>query len=229
MEKNKGNIWEKIFIPPLVLEINGTFVYDQQNLVENLAIHFQSVSSSDKYDPLFKVIRNNETHPDFSTNEDLFCNTYFSFDELNKALQESNNTAPGPDNIPYEFIRQLPVSEKLKILNLFNRIWQEGIYPDKWKNATIIPLLKPNKDPLKPESYRPISLTCCLGKLLEKMINYRLVWCLEKRNLLSEYQMGSRKYRSTVDHLVFLENAVQNSFLNRSHLVAIFFRFGKSL
>ena len=42
------------------------------------------------------------------------------------------------------------------------------------KKATIIPIHKNGKDKKNTNSYQPISLLSCLGKLLEKVINKRL-------------------------------------------------------
>lgn len=109
------------------------------------------------------------------------------------------------------------------LLEMYNNLWKNYTYPDEWKEAVIVPILKPGKDPTSPSSYRPISLTCCLGKLLEKMIHDRLQWYLEKENLLSPYQAGYRTKRSTTDHLIMLENEIQNAFANRQHAVAVFF------
>ena len=47
---------------------------------------------------------------------------------------------------------------------------------------TIIPIPKPGKDPAEPNNYRPIALTSCLYKTLERMINKRLTWFLESNN-----------------------------------------------
>ena len=47
------------------------------------------------------------------------------------------------------------------------------------KMQTIIPIPKPGKDPAEPNNYRPIALTSCLCKALERMINKRLTWFLE--------------------------------------------------
>ncbi|KAG5860673.1 hypothetical protein JTB14_028414 [Gonioctena quinquepunctata] len=60
------------------------------------------------------------------------------------------------------------------------------------------------------------------------MVNYRLVWYLERNELLSSFQMGFRRHRSTIDGLIQLENAIQNSFAKRNHLVGISFDLEKA-
>ena len=62
------------------------------------------------------------------------------------------------------------------LLNIFNYIWTTGKFPEDWTLATIIPIPKPGKDPAEPNNYRPIALTSCLCKTLERMINKRLTW-----------------------------------------------------
>ena len=64
----------------------------------------------------------------------------------------------GPDNILYALLRHLPEESLLVLLDLFNKLWSEGNFPDSWREATIIPLPKPGKDPTNPSSYRPIAL-----------------------------------------------------------------------
>jgi hypothetical protein len=63
---------------------------------------------------------------------------------------------------------------------------------------------------------------------MERMINRRLFWILESRNLLSNAQCGFRRIRSTLDHLVNLEYYIQNAFLQRQHLVAVFLDLEKA-
>ena len=73
-------------------------------------------------------------------------------------------------------------------------------FPEDWTLATIIPIPKPGKDPAEPNKYRPIALTSCLCKTLERMINKRLTWFLESNNHISRFQSGFRSDRSTTDN-----------------------------
>jgi hypothetical protein len=122
----------------------------------------------------------------------------------------------------------MPYLSLLVVLDIFNKIWESGEVSVIWKEATIIPIPKPNKDPTKPSNYRPISLTSCLCKTMERMINACLVWFLEKNNLITPFQSGFRKNRSTLDHLVRLETKVTNAFIRGEHAISIFFDLEKA-
>ncbi|GBN09130.1 putative RNA-directed DNA polymerase from transposon BS, partial [Araneus ventricosus] len=139
-----------------------------------------------------------------------------------------HDSSPGPDSITYSMIKHLTAESQDVLLHFYNRIWQEQYFPTLWQQAIIIPLLKPGKDPKNPSNYRPIALTCCLCKLLERMINRRLVHYLEANKYLHPFQSGFRKGRSTIDNLLALETDIRLSFLQRKHLVAIFFDIEKA-
>ena len=66
------------------------------------------------------------------------------------------------------------------VLKLFNTIWSTGEVPSNWLHSIITPIHKANKPANIAMSYRPISLTSNLCKLMEKMVATRLKWCLEK-------------------------------------------------
>lgn len=53
------------------------------------------------------------------------------------------------------------------------------------------------------------------------MVNCRLVWNIESRNLLSNIQFGFRKLRSTIDHLTILQSSICKAFNNNEHLTVI--------
>ena len=89
---------------------------------------------------------------------------------------------------------------------------QQEFFPESLRLATIIPIPKPGKDHAEPTNYRPIALTSCLYKTLERMINKRLVWYLESNNLITKFQSGFRAERSTNDNLVRLQNSYPRCF-----------------
>ena len=125
-------------------------------------------------------------------------------------------------------LKHLPESSLKALLGIFNHIWTTGDFPEDWRLATVIPIPKPGKDHAEPTNYRPIALTSCLCKTLERMINKRLIWYLESNNLLSRYQSGFRAGRSTNDNLVKLETFIRDAFVKKEHVVAVFFDLEKA-
>ena len=107
-------------------------------------------------------------------------------------------------------------------------MWETGKFPESWELATIILIPKPGKDHTEPTNYRPIALTSCLCKTLERMVNARLVWYLEINNLISPVQSGFRSERSTNDNLVRLETFICDAFVKKEHVVAVFFDLEKA-
>ena len=122
-------------------------------------------------------------------------------DTVRKHLR-AHDISAGPDEIHYQLLKHLPDASLLLLLNIFNIIWLSGDFPSDWRKAIVIPISKPGKDPTNPTNYRPIALTSCICKTMERMINRRLVWYLESHKLLTNVQCGFRSKRSTVDHLV---------------------------
>ncbi|GBM75084.1 hypothetical protein AVEN_197444-1 [Araneus ventricosus] len=74
-------------------------------------------------------------------------NSDFQMFELKRALSPTRSTCPGPDGITYNMLRHLDGSSLLHLLRLFNRMWSEQLFPTKWHEAIVIPILKPGKDP----------------------------------------------------------------------------------
>ena len=60
------------------------------------------------------------------------------------------------------------------------------------------------------------------------MTNTRLAWFLEKNNILTQYQSGFRKGRTTTDQLIRVESFIQNSVLKGNHVVSVFFYLEKA-
>ncbi|GFN81534.1 RNA-directed DNA polymerase from mobile element jockey [Plakobranchus ocellatus] len=134
---------------------------------------------------------------------------------LKNSVNKLNESAAGPDDVYYQFLRHLPESCLHILLKLFNNIWTTGDIPPTWREASVVPIPKPGKDPFDPSNCRPIALTSCLCKTLERVVNDRLVHVLESRNLLSKVQCGFRKdYNDFAmyaegKHLQHLERTIQ--------------------
>ncbi|GFN96533.1 Pol-like protein [Plakobranchus ocellatus] len=149
-------------------------------------------------------------------------------EELKNSVNKSNESASGPDGVYYQFLRHLPESCLHTLLKLFNNIWTTGDKPSSWREASVVSIPKLGKDPSDPSNYRPIALTSCLCKTLQRMVNDRLVHVLESRNLLSKVQCSFRKDHSTLDHLVRVESFIKKAFARKKQVLAVFFDLEKA-
>ena len=195
-----------------------------------MASQFCSNSSTSHYSEEFQKYKKEQekTKLNFKSSNNEEYNTPFNLDELKDAISKAHDTATGPDEVHYQMLKHLPPKSLQALLDIFNDMWETGKFPESWELATIIPIPKPGKDHAEPNSYRPIALTSCLCKTLERMINVRLVWYLESNNLISPVQSGFRSERSTNDNLVRLETFIRDAFVAKEHVVAVFFDLEKA-
>ena len=96
--------------------------------------------------------------------------------ELDTALSKlKSKSTPGPDKVSNDMPCKLGIQARKKLLQLYNASWKSGQIPKMWKKAIQIPIHKSGESKNMPESYRPISLTSCLCKLMERILNHRLI------------------------------------------------------
>ena len=207
------------------LNVDDDVVTSKADIADVLADVFAEKSSSSNYSTSFQKFQNSKekTKLNFKSNNDEHYNKDFTIKELRKALKKCHDTAVGSDDIHYQFLKHLPFRSLDSLLRIFNQIWHTGILPDSWKEAIVIPIPKPGKDSTNPANYRPIALTSCICKTMERMVNDRLVWVLEKNKLIAAVQSGFRKQRGTLDHLVRFETFIREAFIKKEHVVSVFF------
>jgi Reverse transcriptase (RNA-dependent DNA polymerase)/Endonuclease-reverse transcriptase len=209
-------IWRKIskingrYRTPGIRQIkgpDGEIHTNPKKIANALADHFSNNSSTNKYHPSFKEIKQQSESREITIDLNHLAdyNEEFTEEEFDFALNECKGSSPGPDQIEYDLIKQLNRDTQQKILTAFNRIWKDGTFPAEWQTATVVAVPKPGKDPEKVDSYHPIALTSCLCKLMERIVNKRLVWFLEQNSCIREEQFGFRKGRSTIDVMATLE------------------------
>ena len=208
----------------------GTKATSKEEIANTLGETFLDNSSSRNYSEKFQNIKKQEEKIklNFTSSNTEEYNSLFNVTELKDAIAVSKDIATGPDDIHYQMLKHLPETALDTLLHIFSGIWATGVFPESWRLATIIPISKPGKDHAEPTNYRPIALTSCLCKTLERMINKRLVWYLESNNLITKLQSGFRAECSTNDNLVRLETFIRDAFIKREHVVAVFFDLEKA-
>ena len=212
------------------LKQNGVTISDKKQVANLLAETIAQNSASENYDPTFQKIKQaEEKHPiTFSSDQNSDYNIPFTLEELKESLTKASDSAVGPDEVHYQFLRHLDEDTLKLLLQILNNIWSTGKFPPSWREATVIPIPKPGKDHSDPNNYRPIALTSCLCKTMERMVHTRLMWFLESNGLLANTQCGFRKNRCTTDHLIRFESFIRNAFVQGERVVAILFDLEKA-
>lgn len=231
MEKDTGKLWNLTKLlsedtgsthSRTVIEEDGKHHSGKQ--AANILADFYSESSTTtlpaaRVKEVQKEIKEKLKHPSPS----LPMMTAFSIAELNTAIRKLNTRkAPGKDGILNDFIKKLGPTARQKLLLIINQSWNSSKFPDRWREAVIIPIRKKNKEKTKTSSYRPISLLSCIGKVMERMVNTRLLKHLEENHLLSNTQSAYRKNRSTEDQLVYLAQEIENAFQDKKKVLSVF-------
>ena len=221
--KNKNN-------KHIHIKSNGNIGSTAKDISSALGENFQKNSSSTNYSENFQNIKQEreKEHLNFMSLNHEKYNLPFTSSELLDVLHKSLDTAAGPDDIHYQILKHLPNRTLETLSNILNDIWITGKFPKDWSKVTIIPIPIPNKDHTEATNYRPIALTSCLCKTMERMINDRLVWFLESNQLITKFQAGFRKNNCTNDHLIRLESFIRDAFVKKEHVVAVFFDIEKA-
>ena len=212
-----------------VLRNNQEIVSDPAAVADIFGESLSNISRGSQNSEFLKIKRKAESVPiQYPPDDGSDYNNVFTITEMENALKHSSDSAAGEDRIYYSMIKNLPDISKNFLLLLYNRIWTENTFPTLWKTAIIHPFMKRGKEPLDKLNYRPIALTSAACKIVERMVNVRLVWVLEKNEILHPNQYGFRKCRSSLDALARFDSFVKMAFARREHVIAVFFDIEKA-
>ena len=89
---------------------------------------------------------------------------------------------------------------------IYTKCMEAGEVPADWKTANVAPIFKKGAKSV-PGNYRPVSLTCVLCKVMEKIICDALIEHLKEYDLIRKSQHGFMRRRSTLTNLLsYLED-----------------------
>ncbi len=152
-----------------------------------------------------------------------------SISELEINLKTINKkSCPGLDQITGKMLVNLPQNCLEAILKIFNYSLKNCILPQAWKDSKIILIPKKDSNLNQPNAYRPISLTSCIVKLLEKIIMSRLITFIESNKILTQFQSGFRENRSTQDNIIRITHDIKHGFSSNKKTCLVLFDVEKA-
>ena len=151
-----------------------------------------------------------------------------TLDEIDRRIREIDTSkSSGIQNLNAVQLKHALSTLKLQLRYLYNCSLRSGLFPDKWKMSTVVPLPKvPNVESVS--DLRPIALLPLPGKILEQIVGARLKSYLEENNYLSEHQHGFRKGRSTTSSILAFLNDVYLNINTKKPTYAVFLDLKKA-
>ncbi|CAG2199519.1 unnamed protein product [Mytilus edulis] len=155
-----------------------------------------SLRDFDDYKPLFKDV------PLFTSFKNL------SEDEVKTIINKLQCKSCELDILPTKVLKSF-LSELLPVITkLVNLSLSQGVFPLRWKQAVVRPLLKKAGLELIYSNYRPVSNLSFLSKLIEKCALYRLNEHVKDHDLLPINQSAYRQFHSCESALLRLVNDI---------------------
>ena len=206
---------------------DGRILRNDVDIANCLNEHFNSIGEKmgnkfTKLDGDLKAVENIER----------CCNSIYlrrtTVEEIEKLIRLlKSSKASGIDGIS-NYIVKLSVKVVSPVLmKLFNSCMDEGIFPDMFKIACVIPLFK-GGEKTESTNYRPISLLPVFSKLFEKVIEVRLAKFLDKNKLITPHQFGFRKHYSTELAVTEIQNMLLKNIDENKITCTIFLDLAKA-
>ena len=124
-------------------------------------------------------------------------------------------------------LKLCPNNIALPLQIIFNKSLHQSKYPTNWKLTQVIAVFKKGDSSL-PSNCRPISLICCVGKIMERVIYKHVYNYLHQNKLIYEYQSGFLPKHSTVHQLLEIYKSILNSLEKKEANCFVFCDFSKA-
>ena len=129
-------------------------------------------------------------------------------------------------DIPVKTIKILGPHISTILSNIFNKSFSSGVFPHKLKYAFVLPLHKGGSK-LIVSNYRPLILPI-FSKLLEQLIQIRLVKFLNSNNIVYEHQFGFQRNKSTSLAVINVYSKIVEAIENTKIACGVFLDFAKA-
>ena len=148
--------------------------------------------------------------------------------EVSKIIDELKPKASaGIDQISNKLLKHIK-NEIIKPLTLIiNQTLNTGVFPDKLKIATVLPIYKKGENYLI-ENYRPISILSSVSKVFESIIHDQLFGYFTKQKLFYENQYGFRSLHSTEMAALELVDRITCAMDRRQTSLSVFLDLSKA-
>ena len=165
-----------------------------------------------------------DTNVDHSNSQDFFID--FNASRVFSILSDLNpNKALGPDKIHGLVLKNCARKISKPLSLLFTKSYYSGDIPDEWKLALVVPVHKKGSKS-DVTNYRPISLTCIIMKVMEKIVRDEIM--TRCGHMIDHRQHGFLQNKSCTTQLVDFCDSLALSLNNNIRSDVIYFDFAKA-
>ena len=173
-----------------------------------------------------KLPKINKNHSDFMT--PILPQTFFlnptTPDEICGLIYKLKKKKSDIDYIPVSLLIKIRHLICFPLSRLINLSFSTGIFPDRLKNAKIVPIHKTGSI-FEINNYRPISILPMYSKLFEKCMSNRLVTFIDEFKIICTNQYGFQKGKTTTQAILNFIEHIYDSFNKKNHSIGIFLDF----
>lgn len=174
---------------------NGTNITDQQEVLQTFMDNFFPDDDESKDNELHKEIRKSMLDEHTSKFDDITV-TQNEVKSLIDSLPYKKS--PGIDGITGEILRGISYKVCKYITSIIQSCLSTGYFPTKWKEAYVVMIPKPGKDPSTLKGWRPICLLNNMAKILDKIVINNIMVQFRQTIGMSQEQFGFEAHKSTV-------------------------------
>ena len=163
----------------------------------------------------------------------MATNQKFGFKYVSRIFVEKElkslkrKSAAGWDDLPPCMLKDCARVISGPLTHPINLSLTSGTVPNDWKIAKVTPIHKSSSiDDYN--NFRPISVLPLLSKILERAVHIQFIQYIESNNILSKYQFGYRKKRSTELATILLADNIRKEIDSRKLVGAIFVDLSKA-
>ena len=152
-----------------------------------------------------------------------------TYENVSTALTKLKaDKACGPDKVAPKLLKKAGHTVIPSLLSLFTSSASRNSVPEQWKRANVSSLYKKDDETDK-SNYRPISLLCVPGKLMETCVASTITTHLTEHDLSHNHQWAYKKGHSTELLLVKMTENWRRALDNNLVVGVVFVIFGRHL
>ena len=215
--KNKDKIEDMV--------INEEIVNDEKIIAEEFNKYFSEVGEKLARELPASCDHFSQYLGDRSENVFKFRHVHESY--VKKIILDFKDCSPGYDDLSMKVIKYCVDEIVFPLSVICNLSMHTGVFPDKLKQAQIIPIFKSNNRK-SINNYRPISILPSISKILEKIVTKQLYEFVENQNIISSSQYGFRSGRSTEIAVSDFTESILTAFDDNQYTIATFIDLSKA-